>query len=55
MKFYTDGSRIGLQKNNPIIGWVAVCDCGVICTGSQIGSSNINAEIFAIRDLLEYL
>lgn len=55
MKFYTDGSRIGLHKDNPIIGWGAVSDIGVICTGAQVGGSNINAEIFAIRDLLDRL
>ena len=55
MKFYTDGSRIGLHTGNPIIGWGAVCQYGVLCTGSQFGGSNINAEIFAIRDLLLYL
>lgn len=55
MKFYTDGSRIGLHKNEPFIGWAAVCDSGVVCVGSQIGGSNINAEIFAIRDLLDNL
>lgn len=55
MKFYTDGSRIGLQKGDVYLGWGAVCDAGVVCTGSQIGGSNINAEIFAIRDLLEKL
>ena len=55
MKFYTDGSRIGLHTGNPIIGWGAVCQYGVLCNGSQFGGSNINAEIFAIRDLLLYL
>lgn len=25
MKFYTDGSRIGLNKGEPCIGWAAVC------------------------------
>lgn len=55
MKFYTDGSRIGLHTGNPIIGWGAVCQYGVLCTGSQFGGSNTNAEIFAIRDLLLYL
>mgnify|MGYP000329328132 FL=1 len=55
MKFYTDGSRIGLHTGNPIIGWGAVCQYGVLCTGSQFGGSNINAEIFAIRDLQLYL
>lgn len=55
MKFYTDGSRIGLHTGNPIIGWGAVCQYGVLCTGSQFGGSNINAEIFAIRDLLLFL
>ena len=55
MKFYTDGSRIGFHSGNSIIGWGAVCEHGVLCTGSQFGGSNINAEIFAIRDLLIYL
>lgn len=57
MIFYTDGSRIGLNKpdSQVYIGWGAVCDSGVVCTGSQIGGSNINAEIFAIRDLLNKL
>lgn len=26
MKFYTDGSRIGLQKGDVYLGWGAVCD-----------------------------
>ncbi len=30
MKFYTDGSRIGLHSRNPIIGWGAVCEHGVL-------------------------
>ena len=54
MKFYTDGSRIN-GKEGFIIGWSAVCESGVLSSGSQIGGSNINAEIFAIRDLLKYL
>lgn len=54
MKFYTDGSRIN-GKEGFIIGWSAVCESGVLSSDSQIGGSNINAEIFAIRDLLKYL
>ena len=54
MKFYTDGSRIG-KVNDFYIGWSAVCEKGVILEKSQKGGSNINAEIFAIRDLLLYL
>jgi hypothetical protein len=54
MKFYTDGSRIN-GKEGFIIGWSAVCELGVLASSSQIGGSNINAEIFAIRDLLKYL
>lgn len=30
MKFYTDGSRIGLNNGTPVIGWAAVCDKGVV-------------------------
>lgn len=30
MKFYTDGSRIGLQAGESFIGWSAVCNRGVI-------------------------
>ena len=55
MKFYTDGSRIGLHKGNPLLGWGAVCDSGVVASGSQIGGSNINAEMLAIKGLLEKL
>lgn len=55
MKFYTDGSRIGLHKGEPILGWASVCDLGVVSTGSQVGGSNINAEMFAIKSLLEKL
>lgn len=54
MKFYTDGSRIG-KVDCFFIGWAAVCERGVLATGFQQGGSNINAEIFAIRDLLKYL
>lgn len=54
MRFYTDGSRIG-KVGNFVIGWSAVCELGELVKGSQIGGSNINAEIFAIRDLLKYL
>ncbi len=54
MDFYTDGSRIG-HVGNFVIGWGAICEYGVLATGSQVGGSNINAEIFAIRDLLKYL
>lgn len=54
MKFYTDGSRIG-HVGNFVIGWGAVCEHGVLVVGSRVGGSNINAEIFAIRDLLKYL
>ena len=35
-----------------VIGWAAVCDTGVLIAKSKAGGSNINAEIFAIRDLL---
>ena len=52
MKFYTDGSRIN-GKEGFIIGWSAVCELRVLSSSSQIGGSNINAEIFAIRDLLK--
>lgn len=55
MKFYTDGSRIKLKNGESVIGWGAVCDAGVVCFGSSEGGSNVNAEIFAIRDLLRYL
>lgn len=30
MKFYTDGSRVGLSDDTPVIGWAAVCDKGVV-------------------------
>ena len=55
MKFYTDGSRIGLHKGDPLLGWGAVCVSGVVASGSQIGGSNINAEMLAIKGLLEKL
>lgn len=42
MKFYTDGSRIGLHTGNPIIGWGAVCQYGVLCTGFDVEILNIN-------------
>lgn len=54
MKFYTDGSRVG-KVDNFFIGWSAVCKNGVIINDSRKGGSNINAEIFAIRDLLSYI
>lgn len=53
MNFYTDGSRINMSsKSGHFIGWAAVCDYGLVCSAAQVGGSNINAEIFAIRDLL---
>lgn len=55
MKFWTDGSRIGLHKGAPIIGWGAVCDAGVVALGARVGGSNINAEMMAIADLLKRL
>ncbi|GEM_PF-6897144 len=55
MKFWTDGSRIGLHKGAPIIGWGAVCDIGVVALGARVGGSNINAEMMAIADLLKRL
>lgn len=45
MKFYTDGSRIDSPKG-PIIGWGSVCDLGVVASGSQVGGSSVNAEMF---------
>ncbi|WP_368246586.1 MULTISPECIES: hypothetical protein [Clostridium] len=48
MKFYTDGSRIGLHEDRTIIGWAAVCDLGVICSDAKVGGSNVNAEMFVI-------
>lgn len=30
MKFYTDGSRVGLSDGTPVIGWATVCDKGVV-------------------------
>ena len=51
MEFWTDGSRVG-SVNNFFIGWSAVCETGVLVAKSKVGGSNINAEIFAIRDLL---
>lgn len=55
MDFYTDGSRIGLNSGNPCIGWSAICNYKVIVAKHRVGGSNINAEIFAIRDLLKSL
>lgn len=55
MKFYTDGSCIGLSKGNPIIGWGAVCNQGVVCKGSKVGGTNVNAEMFAIENCLHTL
>lgn len=52
MKFWTDGSRIDGTDDDKIIGWSAVCNTGVLVSKSRKGGSNINAEIFAIRDLL---
>lgn len=52
MKIYCDGSRVGLNKGEPVIGWAAVCKWGVVAFGSQRGGSNINAEMTAIRDCL---
>lgn len=34
MKFYTDDSRIGLQKGDIYLGWCTVCDSGIACAGS---------------------
>lgn len=51
MDFWTDGSRIG-KPGNYIIGWSAVNNSKVLVSKSRLGGSNINAEIFAIRDLL---
>lgn len=53
MDFYTDGSKI--TKPYPAIGWGAVCDSGVVVANGCLGGTNINAEIFAIRDLLNSL
>ena len=48
--------RIGLHTGNPIIGWGAVCQYGVLCTGSQFGGFKYKTQkIFAIRDLLLFL
>lgn len=55
MKFYCDGSRIGLNENRPTIGWAAVYMHGPIASGAQVGGSNINAEMYAIRDGLKNL
>jgi len=53
MKFYCDGSRVGMNDPcGPAIGWAAVCDQGVLAQGARIGGSNINAEMLAVRDLL---
>ena len=54
MKFWTDGSRVG-KVGNFVIGWAAVCNSKVLVAKSRVGGSNINAEIFAIRDLLKNL
>ena len=48
MKFYTDGLRTGLHEDINARGWAAVCDLGVICSDSQVGESNVNAEMFVI-------
>ena len=38
-----------------MIGWAAVCKFGVVVARSQDGGTNVNAEMFAIRDLLNNL
>lgn len=55
MEVYCDGSRIGLQRGSPVIGWAGVCNQGVIVSKSREGGSNVNAEMFAIRDTLQSL
>lgn len=64
MKYYTDGSRIkapGATKEEyqeatgVIIGWAAVSNGYPIVANYHFGGSNINAEMFAIRDLVEIL
>lgn len=55
MEVYCDGSRIGLQSGKPVIGWAGVCNQGVIVSKSREGGSNVNAEMFAIRDTLQSL
>lgn len=55
MDFYTDGSRIKNKNGDFVIGWGAVCKYGTLAYGNQDHGSNINAEMFAIRDLLKYL
>ena len=52
MKFWTDGSRVGGPNQDNVIGWSAVCESCVVVAKAKKGGSNINAEIFAIRDLL---
>lgn len=37
MKFYTDGSRVGLSNGTPVIGWAAVCDKGVVHSDADCG------------------
>lgn len=52
MKFYTDGSMIGLQKGSPVIGWAAVCNFGLVTCGNRKGGTNTNSEMLAIKDCL---
>lgn len=54
MRFWTDGSCVGLNANTPCIGWSAICANGIVVSGSQQGGTNVNAELLAIRDLLKY-
>lgn len=55
VKFWTDGSRVTSTGNDNAIGWAAVCNYGVIVAKGRRGGSNVNAEMFAIRDLLQNL
>ena len=54
MKFYCDGSRVQCDGDYAI-GWAAVCGAGRVVSDGRFGGSNINAEMLAIKSLLENL
>lgn len=64
MDYYTDGSRIKAPEATDdeykagigvIIGWGSHTEGKLITSHAHFGGSNINAEMFAVRDTLEAL
>lgn len=55
MIIYTDGSALKNGSADSCIGWAAVCNRGVICSGARHGGTNVNAEMKAIEHCLSTL